>query len=283
MRPAPIDGAADREHLELVFDAHGPESGQPILFLHGAGQTRSAWQGAAAAAGEAGFRALAIDLRGHGDSPWSAIADYRLQTFAADLDRIAGRLPAPPVLVGASLGGLTSLLYAGTGGRARALVLVDITPRFNEQGVAEIEAFMRGHPEGFASLEAAADAVAGYLPHRDRRRDPRGLLKNLRKDDTGRYRWHWDPAFLSGPRPFDAHAMRDTLEELSKELRIPVLLVKGERSRVVSDEAATAFLALVPHAELVEVGGADHMIAGDRNDIFSQVTLDFCRRLRIDR
>lgn len=264
--------------LELAYDAFGPRNGPPVVFLHGAGQTRSAWRGAALTAGEAGFHALAIDLRGHGDSPWSTEGDYRLATFAADLAHIAARLNEPPILVGASLGGLASLLYAARGGRARAVVLVDITPRFNERGVAEIEFFMQAHPDGFCSLDEAAEAVRQFLPHRNRPVNPAGLLKNMRCCDDGRYRWHWDPRFLNGTCRFDAHDMQSTLEEEVRLVSIPLLLIKGEHSRVVTDQAAQDFLKLVPHAQLVNVPGADHMVAGDRNDAFSKITLEFLSR-----
>jgi pimeloyl-ACP methyl ester carboxylesterase len=57
-----------------------------------------------------------------------------------------------------------------------------------------------------------------------------------------------------------------------------MLLVRGARSEVVTKEAAQAFLRAAPSAEYVDVAGAAHMVAGDRNDIFTASVLDFLQR-----
>jgi pimeloyl-ACP methyl ester carboxylesterase len=136
-----------------------------------------------------------------------------------------------------------------------------------------------GRPEGFGSLEEVADAIAEYLPHRPRQTNVGGLARNLRIGEDGRYRWHWDPAFMSRDRPrssddlggFAAHAAR---------LTMPVLLVRGRMSDVLSEEGAQDFLRVVPHAEYVDVRDAHHMVAGDRNDAFTDSVVDFLRRHR---
>ena len=107
------------------------------------------------------------------------------------------------MVVGASLGGMAALCAAGRGRRRAllaAVVLVDVTPRLEPRGVVRIISFMTDRPEGFASLEEAADAVAAYREHRARPSDLAGLAKNLRRGDDGRWRWHWDPKFMSRER-----------------------------------------------------------------------------------
>ena len=83
-----------------------------------------------------GWQAVTVDFRGHGESDWSDDGDYRVTTFAADVIEVLRQLPPRPVLVGASLGGLTSMLLAGelAPGTARAVVLVDIVPNMNPAG-----------------------------------------------------------------------------------------------------------------------------------------------------
>jgi pimeloyl-ACP methyl ester carboxylesterase len=265
-----VSGRLPGDGLELAYDSYGSAGGRPVIFLHGGGQTRGSWRNAGQAAAALGFHSILLDLRGHGDSQRSSAKDYRLENFTADLRRIVTGLSQPPVLIGASLGGLISLLYAGTGGAAVGLVLVDVTPQLNAVGVAEIGAFMRAHPEGFAAIEDAANAVAAYLPQRPRPRDHSGLLRNLRRGSDGRYRWHWDPEFLNGEMLSDVHAMKARLEAAARALTIPVLLVRGGQSRVVTLENVQTFLALVPHAKFVDVAGADHMVAGDQNDAFNR-------------
>ncbi len=131
--------------------------------------------------------------------------------------------------------------------------------------------------EGFATLEEAADAIAEYLPHRPRPSSLEGLRKNLRLDDDGRYRWHWDPAFMKGPRNInvDAEALMGELLAGLPNLHIPVLLVRGMQSELVGEAQAREFAERVPQASYVDVGGAGHMVAGDRNDIFCDAILDF--------
>ncbi len=143
--------------------------------------------------------------------------------------------------------------------------------------------FMRARPDGFASLDEAADAIAAYNPHRARPKDLAGLEKNLRLGADGRYRWHWDPALMRtwSPERHDAdEAQRMTEERIAaaRRLRMPVLLVRGRASDVVSEEVAREFLALVPHARYADLA-AGHMVAGDRNDAFGRETVEFLRSL----
>jgi DHA1 family bicyclomycin/chloramphenicol resistance-like MFS transporter len=187
--------------IELVADAWGEPEAPPALLLHGGGQTRHAWKRTAATLARHGYYAVAIDQRGHGDSGRSPDGNYEIDRFAGDVRRLATRFARAPVLIGASLGGIASLIAAGEAAAsiAAALVLVDITPRVDPAGVDRIRGFMAAHVEdGFATLEEAADAIAAYLPHRPRPQSLDGLAKNLRRGTDGRYRWHYDPAFVRG-------------------------------------------------------------------------------------
>jgi len=262
--------------VTLVGDAHGDARRPPVVLLHGGGQTRHAWGGTAAALARRGWYAVALDLRGHGESDWAPDGDYTLDAFVADLRGVVARLRTPPAVVGASLGGFAALLAEGERrGTASAVVLVDIAPRTQAAGVDRIVAFMTAHPDGFASLEEAADAVAGYLSHRPRPRDLNGLRKNLRLGPDGRWRWHWDPRMMSGEKRINARSESARLERAATALRVPTLLVRGRMSDVVSEEDARHFLALAPGARYVDVSDAGHMVAGDRNDRFTDAIAAF--------
>jgi pimeloyl-ACP methyl ester carboxylesterase len=263
--------------LVIAGDAYGSAAAPPVLLLHGGGQTRHAWGGTAAQLARHGHYAVSIDLRGHGDSGWDTDADYSIDAFARDLCAIASQLRTKPAVVGASLGGLAALIAQGEGHDppASAVVLVDIAPRVDPVGVTRIIAFMKAAPDGFASLEEAADAVASYVPHRPRPRDLNGLKKNLRLGEDGRYRWHWDPRFMHGDRRPGATQDPERLERAARALRVPTLLVRGRQSDVVSADGARAFLDLVPHARYVDVSGAGHMVAGDQNDPFTDAVVRF--------
>ncbi|MEE8247430.1 MAG: alpha/beta fold hydrolase, partial [Alphaproteobacteria bacterium] len=186
----------------LRGEPRGSPHDRAVLLLHGGGQTRHSWAGTARRLAAEGWYAVALDLRGHGESDWSPDGAYGVSDFAGDLVAVARQFEPSPVLVGASLGGMMALLAQGEseGGVAAALVLVDVTPRLEQRGVGRIVDFMTAKPEGYASLEEAADAIAAYRRHRSRPDDLSGLAKNLRRGEDGRYRWHWDPRFVNRRR-----------------------------------------------------------------------------------
>lgn len=275
--------------IELGADVAGPEDGPPVVLLHGGGQTRHSWSGTLRTLGDRGWWAWSVDLRGHGDSTWPEDGDYSLGAFARDVTAITAAFDRPPALVGASLGGISSLvaLYEAPDQRAMAssLVLVDVAHRIEEQGRDRIGAFMTGNIDGFATLEEAADAVAAYNPNRPRPKDLSGLQKNLRRRADGRWVWHWDPRFIRGAfgsedetRTLDIRP--NLLHDAVVALRIPTLLVRGRTSDLLSEEGAREFLELAPQAEFADVAGAGHMVAGDRNEIFNAAILDFLDRHR---
>lgn len=267
--------------IELVADRYGPADGPTVLFLHGGGQTRHSWKQTGAQLGAAGIRAVTLDARGHGDSQWALDRDYRYEAMVGDVLAVLEQLGGgPAVLVGASMGGITGLLAtAAPGGDAiSALVLVDIVTRPEPEGVDRVVTFLNKNPEGFATVEEAADAVAEYMPHRPRPKSSAGLLRNLRQRD-GRWYWHWDPGIL-GDKGHDPDEMARNLEGVARALTIPVLLVRGLKSDVVSAEGAAEFQALVPHAEIAEIGNAAHTAAGDDNDAFTEAVSQFVLRAR---
>ncbi|MGP0089967.1 MAG: alpha/beta fold hydrolase [Xanthobacteraceae bacterium] len=285
---AVLTGAVGNRLVGDVFGDRGP----PVLLLHGGGQTRHAWRATAEQIARAGRMAYAVDQRGHGDSAWIADGAYSFVDFAADAramaDALALQSGTRPTVIGASLGGIAALVAAGDAERKgeapvfAALVLVDITPRVDLDGVAKVQGFMRAHAqEGFASIAEAAEVVAAYLPHRPRPRSHEGLKKNLRQSPDGRWRWHWDPKFIDGRRPVGEgrEVIEARLVAAARSLKIPALLVRGAASELVHEAHAKDFLELVPHAQYVDVSGARHMVAGDRNDQFAAVILGFLSRL----
>ena len=272
--------------LRLVGDVHG-EAGPPVVLLHGGGQTRHSWRKTAQALAAARFRALPFDQRGHGDSGRAPDRRYTFFDYAADAraigEAVAARFGPKPVAVGASLGGLASLIAAGGAAPPfAALVLVDVTPRIDPRGVDAVQGFMRTHADdGFAHVEEAAAAIAAYLPHRPQPKSLDGLRKNLRKRADGRFYWHWDRDFLDGPFPIagDAERVEAAAVAAAKALAIPSLLVRGGSSELVGEEHAAEYLRLAKDAEFVDVAEARHMVAGDSNDVFTQAVLGFLQRV----
>jgi pimeloyl-ACP methyl ester carboxylesterase len=277
-----IDGVGG---VRIAADRLGDPLAPAVVFLHGGGQTRRSWGRAAAAVAERGWQAVTVDLRGHGESDWSRDGDYRVTSFAGDVIEVLRHLPPRPVLVGASLGGFTAMLLAGelSPATVRAVVLVDIVPNMDPSGASRIHSFMNDRMmSGFDSLDEVADVIHEYNPHRDRPTDLDGLRTNLRRRD-GRWYWHWDPKFIDGTsaRPpievTEVDRMHAAVEAIL-ETGVPMLLVRGQMSDLVTKERADEFIARFPAIDFVDVGGAGHMVAGDRNDLFAGAVVQFLAR-----
>ncbi|WP_434587372.1 alpha/beta fold hydrolase [Streptomyces sp. A5-4] len=268
---------AGRDGTLLTADVWGEATSPPLVLLHGGGQTRHAWDRTGPRLAALGWQVVAPDLRGHGTSEWSADGNYDLDQFAEDVRALVGELGNRPVLVGASLGGLSSLLAAGEAPEAaiRALVLIDVAHRPDPRGFHRIVEFMRREPDGFASVGEAAAAVSAHLPHRPRPRNPEGIRNNLRRQGD-RWVWHWDPRMLdSFEGRMDPPGMAERLLDAACHADVPILLVRGGISDVVREDIAEQFCARVPRARRVEVADAGHMVAGDRNEHFLDAIVPF--------
>lgn len=277
--PDPMHAWPGADGVRIAGDSWGDPKGRLVLLLHGGGQTRHAWKGTGEMLGEAGYHAVSFDARGHGDSDWAPDGAYDGDVMVRDLQGVLEGLPGSrPVLVGASMGGITSLMAVGEARvDACALVLVDVAPQVEPAGIAKIQAFMAQKPEGFESLDEVADAISAYQPHRARPRTLDGLAKNVRLGEDGRYYWHWDPRWQATPRAHEARLAR--LSACARRLEVPTLLVRGGLSDVLSEDGARGFLAMCPQSEYVNVTDAAHMVAGDRNDVFGNAMIDFLGRV----
>lgn len=266
-----------RDGLRLEADVAGPGDAPTVVLLHGGGQTRHSWSGAMTALTARGYRVINYDARGHGYSGWSPTGAYSLDDRVDDLRAVLGDTKTPFALVGASLGGATAIRAMALGLKPAAVVLVDIVPEPEPQGVERIVDFMRSGVNGFACLDDAVDAVAAYNPERPRPADPSGLMRNLRRRENGRLYWHWDPRILADG---DLHRVivQRSAEDVAADRPPPILLVRGLHSDVVSDRGVAACRRLFPALDVVDVAEAGHMVAGDRNDAFNAGVIAFLER-----
>ncbi len=265
--------------IKLAADVGGDPDAPAVILLHGGGQTRHSWDAAMRSLVAKGYHVVNYDARGHGESEWSPDGDYSDVRRGDDLIQVLKQVRGPAVLVGASMGGMGSIqaLARTPPPAVRALVLVDIVPRPAREGTDKILNFMRGNLDGFATVEEAADAVAAYNPHRPRPSDTSGLLKNLRQRGE-RLHWHWDPSMLRDmPKPGVALDSTALLEKC-RQIKVPMLLVRGLASDVVADEGVEELRQAAPQLEVFEVSGAGHMVAGDRNDAFNEGVFKFLQR-----
>lgn len=270
---------ASADGVDLVGDRGGSPDAPCVILLHGGGQTRHSWSRAVDSLLGARLQVINFDARGHGESDWSPAGAYVLSDRAADLRAVVTDLRVPFVLVGASLGGATAIQAVHEGLRPAGVVLVDIVPEPDPRGIERIVGFMHGHKDGFASVDDAAAAVAAYNPQHARPSDTSGLMKNLRPRDDGRLYWHWDPRILDTAPTTHHIVVERATATLGDLIDMPVLLVRGLSSDVVSEAGIAAFRRQVPRLEILDVAGAGHMVAGDRNDAFNDGVIAFAKRL----
>lgn len=270
--------------LAIAADAVGEQSAPPVLFVHGGGQTRRAWRRGAELAAAAGYRAISIDMRGHGQSEWARDGDYSHEAVASDLIAIITAIGRPTVLVGASRGGYAALIAArGDASRrcaARALLLVEIAARIDPVGRDQVVGFMRTSARGFADVREAAKLLADYMLRPSGTADPQRLRRVMREGTDGRLYWHWDPRVAAGGG--DQARVEAALDAAARALDCPVLLLRGAISELVKDSHVAHFRQLVPHADVVSIPGVGHMVSGDENDAFNTAIVDYLKRLPSD-
>ena len=279
------------DERQVHYLGWGHRVAPPVVCLHGGGQTAYMWEELGAALADRCF-VFAPDLPAHGDSD----IDLAVAGTTTGLDRraLAGSIEETldhigiddAVFVGASLGGITALTIAAQSpNRVRAIALIDIGHRLEDEGVKRIVEFMTKH-ESFASLEEAAVAVAEYLPHR-KGGSPHRLRRNLRQRADGR--WEWKHALgrrlrdaAGGERVFRPGGWRELVAGMDAELALlecPVLVLRGAASDVLSDQGAQELAALVPDVRLAVVGGAGHHAAGDNPETTVSLVTGFLDEL----
>lgn len=268
----------EADGLALAGEAFGDPAAPPVLFFHGGGQSRNAWRGSARIVGEAGYYGIAFDLRGHGDSDWATDGDYLLDAYARDIERLLYRFDRPVTLVGASRGGQAALVGGSRHpARTRLIALADVAPDLREDGLAGIRSFFAESMEGFATLEEAAQVLARNLG-RERIAQTERLAGSMRRDDAGRWHWRWDPA--TGARRFLYPPSENAAVVAAAErVETPVVLVRAERSHLVTDAGVARFRDLAPQLEVFVALGVGHMFTADRNDAFAPDLLGWLDRI----
>jgi len=129
-------------------------------------------------------------------------------------------------------------------------------------------AFMTSAPRGFASLDEVANSIEAYRARRGRRGTSGGLRRIVRQRDDGRWYWHWDPAAIEGVDESTITERRRLLLTAANDVTVPVLVMRGGLSDIVSAEGIAELIRLIPHASVAEIPEADHTFAGDDNELF---------------
>ena len=263
----------------LAFDRVTPAGpgGPTLIFLPGGGQTRRSWAAGLRQAARLGLPALALDLRGHGDSDPAPDGRYHLRDMAADTIAVVDAIAGPVILIGASRGGQTCMLAAAARpDRVRAVLLADIAPGTNRQNITAIRAFLQASAAGFASPLAASQALGAYRGQ-SAPPDPDRLARVLRPLADGRLYWHWDPRFADDAF-IDPPDEAPLVDQAAARLRCPVLLVRGSLSELVDDACVAHFRRLTPQVQVELLEGAGHMLTDGQTAVFVDRIFGFLHR-----
>jgi pimeloyl-ACP methyl ester carboxylesterase len=255
------------------LDWGGPDR-RPVIFLHGGGLTAHTFDLVCLALSGT-YHCIALDQRGHGDSDWSDLGQYGIDTNCNDLAEFVGRLSLTmPALVGMSMGGLSALAYAGGMSRnLAALVVIDVGPETSQGGGSRIRKFLLDSEP--ADLNEHVERALRFNPRRNRRLLIRSLLNNLRQVEDGRWIWKWDPRAVQPTDQAGAAARRRQLWSEAPLIRCPTLIVRGAESDVFLREHAERLAQAIPKARQVEIAGAGHTVQGDNPVALTRAMREF--------
>lgn len=258
----PRQGTFDTGELTLRFLEWGPDDARPILLLHGFAQTAHSWDFVSLALAGT-YRVLALDSRGHGDSDWAPDGDYSADAYRRDLAALIDGLGLAPLpIVGSAIGGRHAYTLAGLSPEyVCALAIIDVGPVTATKGSRRIRRFV-SLPDERDSYEDFVQAIHEYQPHRAIQQI-RGTLKyNIRETPEGKWTWKYDRA-LRDPERRNPEPPEEESFKIFRAIRCPTLLVRGERSDVLTEEMATRMADAIPECEFVEVPRAGHTVPGD--------------------
>lgn len=234
-------------------------SGDPVVFLHGGALTAHTWDLICIGLRDA-YRCIALDLRGHGDSEWAD--DYRVEIAAADVAALVATLGAARChVVGMSLGGNIGAHFAGAhAAKVASLTLVDVGPEIDFGATRSLRNFV-DEAQDVSNLETILAAALLFNPQADRDKLVYRLQHSTQRTEAGRYRWKIDRR-----RPLDYDHILARLAELpalAKLIACPVLIARGGRSRIFSDDAAARCAALFTRGEWTRIEDAGHNVQED--------------------
>ncbi|MCS6801336.1 MAG: alpha/beta hydrolase [Chloroflexota bacterium] len=272
----PRHGHVIVDGLRLHYLAWGDPANPPMLLLHGVGQQAHSWDFVAMDLGQDHY-VISLDQRGHGESDWAPDRDYSPEAFQRDLDGVVDHLGLKQfVLVGLSMGGMNAIRFAARRQHElRGLVVVDIGPEVIERGGREIRAFMEMDDE-LDTFEEFVERAARFNPLRPKESFRGSLQHNLKQLPSGKWTWKYDKYF----RDPTVERKRPDLWPDVRQLRLPVLVVRGEYSHVLGEEQARVFVEALPDASYVVIPGAGHLVPGDQPDRFSDALRAWLRTRR---
>jgi len=271
VRREEVPVAPDGRRLSALLWGTGPPE---MVLLHGGAQNAHTWDTVALALDRP---LVAIDLPGHGHSDHREDGPFSPRENATDV-AVAIRALAPdaPMVVGMSLGGLTSIALTGCApDLVRRLALVDVTPGVDREKAAPIAQFIAG-PDSFESFDEILARTIEFNPTRSESSLRRGVLHNAVERDDGRWVWRYQRPRLLETTDMEIPADFATLWDDVARIEVPLMLLRGSETGTVVDDSDVAKLReLQPDVRVEFVQGAGHSIQGDRPVELAALLVDF--------
>ena len=213
------------------------------------------------------FRVTSIDQRGHGRAP-KPPSGYAAEDYAKDVAKL---LTEPSLLIGHSLGARNALVAgARYPERIAAVVAIDFTPYIESEVFDALDARVAGGDRQFASLKE----ISAYLRQRYPRLPDDAIARRARHGYES-VNGSWRPLASPAAMRETCAGLREDLGEDLKQIRVPVMLLRGAESRLVSREAWARTRALRPDIPAREIAGADHYVHEEQPGAVAAAVLDF--------
>lgn len=287
---APRHSFIDAQGLRIHCLEWGHFDGEPLILVHGYLDLADSWRAFVAAleTGQPNLRVIAPDCRGHGDSGWiGAGGYYHFPDYVFDLDCVVRAHSLDSfTLIGHSMGGTISLLYAGTfPERVKKLVLIEgigplgmtfsDAPLKMEKWITELHERGRRHFREYTSLAAGGSQLRQTNPRLSENKALEIARAAMKQNDRGKWIWKFDPLHrTTAPQPFyTAQAL-----EFLRRIQCPVLLIDGEQSRQTRRTDKQERYEAIANHQRVTINGAGHMVHQDNPDQLADVVRDFISR-----
>ena len=248
------DGCVDVGGLGLRYLEWGDAAARPLVLLHTLQDCADNWDPLASQL-SGGYRPIALDHRGHGESDWAEPGSYEMADYVADVEGLVARLGLQEiVLIGHSAGGRSAIAYAAKHPEhVAALVAVDCDIDLSTPLTSGESDHVEAASREWDSVEDLVEHLRRAQPESSSESLERQALSLTRGLDGGRRAWRSDPAVLG------VGEQAGSAGEWSA-LRCPVLIVQGRRSRVLSHERAVRMREEAKRARVAELDGGGHWL-----------------------
>jgi esterase len=263
--------------LQLHYVEWGSPVNPSLVLLHGFQSNAHTWDTFSQAMADT-YHVLALDQRGHGDTSWAPAGNYAPESSVSDIDGFITALRlAPTVVIGHSMGGRhAAMVAANYPDKVRKVVIVDTAAEFppamrSQQSTTDAPP----QPETFDTFEEVVQNGIKQYPLTPEAELRHANYHNLYRGVDGKWSWRWDINLLQWRRR-NRSAPGDLYTYLQR-IQCPTLLIRGQRSPLLTPEVAQKMIQALPNGRTVDIANAAHTVNADNTPEFNAVTAAFLK------